>query len=280
MKFVNVGPHSWACLGGGDDVLHSYGANQGYVTSDDRCLIIDSGFHYQTANQVLGQVRKLYPRQLLLVDTHYHSDHVFGNGVFAQKGAAVISQEKCRRKIRTLSPRLLAKYKVQDPRLKELLKNVRVSLPSLTYQDRLSAHLDDEVQIDILHPGTRAHTDGDSIVYVPKDRVVYAGDVLWVGYHPNLEDSNLQGQVKALKIILRWKPQKVVPGHGPVAGPMEVRRFIRYLEELGKNVQSLSRERLPMKEMVQRAIPPWTQGWKLRRLVEAYVRKAWEKGHA
>lgn len=118
------------------------------------------------------------------------------------------------------------------------------------------------------------------MVHVPRDRVVFAGDVLWVGYHPNLEDSNLQGQIKALKTILRWKPRKVVPGHGPVAGLTEVSRFIRYLEELDKNVQNLSRERLPMEQMVRRAIPSWSQGWKLRSLAEAYIRKASGKGHA
>ncbi len=280
MRFVNVGTHSWACLGGGDDVLQSWGANQGFIATSHRAIIVDSGFHNQTASQVLGRVQKLGPRQLLLVNTHYHSDHVFGNGIFAQQGAAIISQKKCRRRMRTFSPRLLAKYRGRDPRLHKLLKNVQVSLPSVTYEKRLSAFLDDEVQADIVHPGTRAHTDGDSMVHVPKDHVVFAGDVLWVGYHPNLEDSNLQGQIKALKTVLRWKPRKVVPGHGPVAGLTEVHRFIRYLEELDKNVQSLSRERLPMEQMVRRAIPSWSQGWKLRSLAEAYIRKASGKGHA
>lgn len=280
MDFVNVGAHSWASLGRGDDVVHSWGANQGFITSGDNCIVIDSGFHPQTANQVLRQVRKHHPVHLLLVNTHYHSDHVFGNNVFVQQGATVTSQEKCRRKMQTQSHRLLAKYKARDPRLFKLLKNVQVSLPTVTYQDRLSIFLDDEVQVEILHPGTRAHTDGDSMIHVPTDHVVYAGDVLWVRYHPNLEDSDLQGQVKALKTILRWKPRKVVPGHGPVAGLTEVRLFIRYLEELHHNVQSLSEERLPMEEMVRRAIPSRSQGWKLRSLAEAYVRKAWENSHA
>ena len=273
MKFVNLGPHSWGCVGGGDDVLHSYGANQGFVAGGDACLVVDSGFHNGTARRVLGRVLKFRPEKMLLVDTHYHSDHVFGNNVFARDGAAVISHQKCRRRMMTLSPKLLADYRGRDPRLSRLLKGVHVSLPSVTFQDRLWAHLDDEVGVEVVHPGVRAHTDGDSMVFVPRDRVVFAGDVLWVGYHPNLEDSDIQGQIRALRMILRFRPRKVVPGHGQVCGLGEVKQFIRYLEELNRNVRQGLKERLGPEELVAQAIPAWSRDWKMKRLAESYIRK-------
>src|SRR6059036_3855786 len=102
MKFVNAGVHSWGCIGEGDDVLHSYGANQGFVTSGDTCLVIDSGFHYMTANQILRRVQKTRPERLLLLDTHYHSDHVFGNAVYSNRGAPVLAHGNCRRKMLAL----------------------------------------------------------------------------------------------------------------------------------------------------------------------------------
>ncbi len=271
MKFVKLGPHSWACIGGGDDVLHSYGANQGFIVNGDTCIVVDSGFHNRTAQQILARVRKLRPKRLLLVDTHYHSDHVFGNSVFAEKGAAVLSHEKCRRTMRAQSAKLLSKYRARDPRLAKILENVRVSYPSLTYRDRLRAYPSEDLAIEVFHPSGRAHTDGDSIVHVPDDRVVFASDVLWVGYHPNLEDSDIQGQIRALKMILRLRPRRVVPGHGPVCGLREVRRFIRYLEELDRKSKRALKEGLGPDEMVRDAVPPWSEGWKMRRLVESYL---------
>ncbi len=271
MKFVSLGPHAWACVGGGDDVFHSYGANQGFVADGDTCLVVDSGFHYKTAGHILARVRKLRPKRLLLVDTHYHSDHVFGNSVFAEKGAAVLSHEKCRRTMHAQSARLLSKYRARDPRLAKILENVWVSYPSLTYRDRLRAYLSEDLTVEVFHPGGRAHTDGDSIVHVTDDRVVFAGDVLWVGYHPNLEDSDIQGQIRALKMILRLKPLRVVPGHGPVCGLREVRRFIRYLEELDRESKRALKAGLGSEEMVRRAVPSWSKGWKMRRLVESYL---------
>ncbi len=271
MKFVKLGPHAWAFIGGGDDVLHSYGANQGFVVNGDTCIVVDSGFHNRTAQQILARVRKSRPKRLLLVDTHYHSDHVFGNSVFAENGAAVLSHEKCRRAMRARSARLLSKYRARDPRLAKILEKVRVSYPSLTYRDRLRAYLSEDLTVEVFHPGGRAHTDGDSIVHVTDDRVVFAGDVLWVGYHPNLEDSDIQGQIRALKMILRLKPLRVVPGHGPVCGLREVRRFIRYLEELDRKSKGALKEGLGPDEMVRDAVPSWSDGWKMRRLVESYL---------
>lgn len=276
MKLVSVGPHSWACLGGGDDVLHSFGANQGFVVDEGECLVVDSGFHYKTAREIFGSVRRKGASRLTVVDTHYHSDHVFGNGLFAGKGGAVLSHDKCRGAMLRKSAGLLAKYRARYPKLESLLRDVKVSYPSITYRDRVRGFVG-IVGVDVFHPGGRAHTDGDSIVYVPKDGVVFAGDVLWVGYHPNLEDSDIQGLLRALRMILGLRPRKVVPGHGPVCGVVEVRRFMRYLEELDRKSRAMVRDGVEVEEVVRGAVPGWSEGWKMRRLVEAYLRKLAEK---
>ncbi len=275
MRFERVGLHCWACLGGGDDVLHSFGANQGYVIDGDTCLVVDSGFHNRTAGRILQVLRKKRLRPLLLVNTHYHSDHVFGNSVLGDDGAAIISHEKCRRRMQAQSPGLLSTYKAQDPRLLKLLQKVKVAYPSITYKDRLKVHLD-QVEAKIIHPGERAHTDGDSMVYVPEDRVLFPGDVLWVGYHPNLEDADIHGQIRALRLILRLEPRKIVPGHGPVCGIAEVKRFIRYLEEFNRNLHSALTGKLTLNQTIDRTIPAWSKGWKMQRLAENYVRSRWD----
>jgi len=198
MRFERVGDHSWACLGDGEDVLHSYGANQGYVFNGESCLVVDSGFHNGTGSQILQRVHKEHPKRLILVDTHYHSDHVFGNSVLGNDGAAIISHENCRRRMLAQSPSLLIKYRARDPRLSKLLHGVKITYPTITYTDRLKVHLD-KVEARIIHPGGRAHTDGESMVYVPEDRALFSGAALWVGYNPNLENANTPGEVKPLR---------------------------------------------------------------------------------
>ena len=279
MKFAGLGSHSWACVGGGEDVLHSFGANQGFVVSGDSCLVVDSGFHNRTALEILRRIGKFRPKRIILVNTHYHSDHVLGNSVFAHEGGVVLSHEKCRKSMRRHSERLLAKYRARNPELARLLERVKVSYPSLTYRDSVCLLSEDDFQVEVFHPGVRAHTDGDSIVHVPDDRVVFAGDVLWVGYHPNLEDSSIQGQVRALKMILTLNPRKIVPGHGPVCGLSEVRRFIRYLEALDQNSRRAVRDGLSPKDAVNSLTPSWSRGWRMKKLVVAYLEKLSRRGN-
>ncbi len=268
---MNIGSASWACIGAGDDVFHSYGSNQGFVIGENLGLIVDSGFHNGTASQVFRRAVREGAERLLIVDTHYHSDHVFGNDNLTSKGAVVIAHENCRRRMLKSSKQLLANYAGRDAKLEKLLKGVRISYPSITYRDRFQVHLGDDLLVEVIHPDRRAHTDGDSLVFVRKDRVLFAGDILWVGYHPNLEDADVQGQIRALKMILTLNPRKVVPGHGPVCGLREVKRFIRYLEEFDRNSEKALKEGLKGDQLVRRVIPSWSWDWKMRWLMGAYL---------
>ncbi len=273
-RLARVGEHSEAVLGTGEDVLHSYGANQGIVSSDRASIVIDSGFDNRVANQILQRIRAAKKRKLFVVNTHYHSDHVFGNSVFANTGAVIIAHEKCRRSMRTQSEKLLGGYRKRDPRIARLLRGVEVAYPTITFRDRISLCLDENLNAEIIHPGVRAHTDGDSMIWVEEDRVLFAGDIVWVGYHPNLEDADIEGQVHALRTILRLKPRRIVPGHGPVCGLREVRRLVQYLQEFEENRVAALKEGLTSERLVRRVIPRWSWGWRMRWLAESYVQQA------
>ena len=273
VRFVKVSRRCRASLGGGERAYESYGSNQGLVVGDHASLVVDAGFHGATARGLLWRIGRRQRKRILVVDSHYHSDHVFGNHVFASHGATIIAHENCRRRMLRSSSGLLARYRRQDPQLRRLLRNVEVAVPNITYRDRLSAYIDDEVRAEIIHPEGIAHTDGDSMVFVPEDRTLFAGDILWVDYHPNLEDADIQGQVRALRAVLRLKPRRIVPGHGPVSGLREVKGLIRYLEELDKNSGSALKEGLTGDRLVRRVIPSWAWDWKMRWVAESYIRK-------
>jgi cyclase len=270
-RYTRVGKLSWGVIGSGDDVLHSYGANQGLVLGKESSLVVDTGFHNQVAGRILRRTRTKGKRTLVL-SSHYHSDHVFGNGVFAKAGASIIAHQDCGKKMRVKSEKLLDKYRKRNPRLSNLLRGVTISCPNIAYRDGITVQLGDDVNAEIIHPRIRAHTDGDSIVNIPNEHVVFAGDVFWVGYHPNLEDADIRGQVEALRMILKMKPRRIVPGHGPVSGPREVKRSIKYLEELDRNIRTGLRKNLREDELVRHAIPRWSWDWKMRWLMGSYIR--------
>ena len=156
-----ISEHCWALIGNGDDVYHSYGANTGLIIGKEACLVVDTGFHLRTADQILAVVRKHSPKRLYVMNTHYHSDHVFGNLPFATAGATIIAHENCRRSMLDQSEGLLNKYRKRNKRLAELLSSVRVSYPSVAFRNKLTLHLDEETTVDIVHPVAVAHTNGD-----------------------------------------------------------------------------------------------------------------------
>ena len=168
--------------------------------------------------------------------------------------------------------KLLDGYRRRDPRISRLLQNMEIAYPEITCPERLSFHLGDNLNAEIIHPEMRAHTDGDSMLFVKDDSVLFAGNVVWVGYHPNLEDADTQGQVRALRTILRMKPRRIVPGHGPVCGLREVERLIRYLEEFDENSAAVLKEGLTDERLVRRVIPRWSWSWTMRWLAEPEIR--------
>ncbi len=258
-----AGKHSFGLIGSGDDVYHSYGSNQGIVFGRDACVVIDSGFNNRTAREILSYVKR---KQIYLVDSHYHSDHTFGNSVLVRAGGLVVSQLNCAHEMAKQSSELLKRYRKRSPRLAKMLEGVQVSLPTITYRKDLTIRLDNENTVDVVHPVPRAHTDGDSVVVAREDRIVFAGDIFWNKYHPNLEDADIEGQIRAMKWILDQDPKKIVPGHVKLATPTDMETSISYMEELRRNIDRPKRGTRP-KDL----IPPVSRRWKMRWLMDKYL---------
>jgi cyclase len=88
----------------------------------------------------------------------------------------------------------------------------------------------DDLRCEVHYVGTAAHTPGDSIVWIPEHRVLFAGDLLFNGGTPFLLQGSLTGSLHVLKHVLApLQPDIVVPGHGPVAGPTLIDEVLGYL---------------------------------------------------
>jgi glyoxylase-like metal-dependent hydrolase (beta-lactamase superfamily II) len=75
-----------------------------------------------------------------------------------------------------------------------------------------------------------AHTKSDILVYLPEDKIVYTGDILFAGAHPAIWSGPVGNWIKACDLMLGWDVDVIVPGHGPIVGKDAVRSFKAYLE--------------------------------------------------
>ncbi len=83
-------------------------------------------------------------------------------------------------------------------------------------RSELTVHTGDR-RIDVLHPGYRAHTGGDLVAWLPEERVLFCGDLLFVGLTPLVFAGSVDGALRSLDWIDSFGPDVVVPGHGPLA---------------------------------------------------------------
>lgn len=228
----------------------SAGSNAGFIVGSTGVLVVDTFEDPGAARALLAAIRKRTALPVrYVVDTHYHLDHVAGNGVFRDAGAVLLAQRNVRAWERTLNLKFFgAKITAAERRMVQ--SYVR---PSVLYRDGVEVYLGDRrVVIEVL-PG---HTGGDSVVEVPDADVVFTGDLFWGRALPNLIDADTRAQIASDEALAAAHPRATfVPGHGVVGHAADVRAFAGYLSALRAAVAAARARGLAADALVRAAAP-------------------------
>jgi glyoxylase-like metal-dependent hydrolase (beta-lactamase superfamily II) len=222
-----IGPNAWAAIDN-PKAASPASANAGFVIGDDGAVVIDTFFTEDAARQLLAaiQSRTKLPVKFV-VNTHYHIDHVAGNGVFAKTGTAILAQRNVRGWIHTENLRLMADF--ITPELKAMTETI--AAPTVDYEDASHLYLGSRAVHVRSFPG---HTGGDSIVVVPDAKVAFLGDLFWRNMLPTLIDASTREWVETLDAIAAMDEPgyTFVPGHGDVGNVQDIAAFRDYLMTL------------------------------------------------
>ncbi|MFR9805057.1 MBL fold metallo-hydrolase [Pseudonocardia sp. RS010] len=165
-----------------------------------------------------------------LVNTHHHGDHTHGNWLFP--GATIVGHEGTRREV-------LAAGHPNWPGIWEPVEwgEIVLAPPFLTYTEGVDLWVDD-LRCEVRHVGVAAHTTNDSIVWLPEQRVLFAGDLLFHGGTPFLVMGSVTGAIRVCEEVLRpLGATTIIPGHGEVAGPElidDVLGYLRFVERIAR----------------------------------------------
>ncbi len=207
------------------------GSNSGFVIGDDGVAIIDSFQKADAARQLLAEIHKITPLPVkYVVNTHYHIDHVSGNGVYAEAGATIIAQRNVRDWIHTEN---LKFYGVGiTPAQKASVEGL--TGPQVAYDGSIDLYLGAR-RISVRYfPG---HTGGDSVVLIDDANVIFCGDLFWRHTLPNLIDATTADWVATLDTLTKaHSGAAFVSGHGGVGTIDDVNAFRGYLVELRRLV--------------------------------------------
>jgi glyoxylase-like metal-dependent hydrolase (beta-lactamase superfamily II) len=160
------------------------------------------------------------------VNTHYHVDHVAGNGAFVEAGAVVLAQRNVRNWIHTQNLELFGTG--ITPEEKALVEGI--SPPTVVYDQGVDLYLGSRAIQVRSFPG---HTGGDSVVVVSDAKVVFCGDLFWRNLVPTLIDASTKPWIDTLDALAKsGQGYTFVPGHGDVGTSEDVAAFREYLVTL------------------------------------------------
>jgi glyoxylase-like metal-dependent hydrolase (beta-lactamase superfamily II) len=215
-------------------MLKGRGGNLGISTGEDGLFIIDDQVKPVTA-ELLQAIRKISDKPVrIVVNTHYHADHVGGNEAIGSAGAVIIAHDNIRKRMTTEQVSIF----MQDT----TPPYAQDALPLVTFNDRMSLHMNGETATAYHVPS--GHTDGDSIIHFPLSNVIHMGDMFFNGLYPYVDldaGGSLQGLVAAsdLALSLADGSTRIIPGHGPLGVTEDLKNYRDYLVKASANVQEL-----------------------------------------
>jgi cyclase len=217
----------------GDELQHR-SANCVWVVFKDYVVMIDANYPW-AAKELLQEIRKTTDKPIRFVlDTHYHHDHTFGNGIFADAGATIVSTTATASEMKTLGKREWEHNYSGQP-----LEGYTQVFPSMTF-DSLLVFDDGAHRLEFIKMGP-AHTAGDAVVLLPHEDILVTGD-LFVNGNPwgnNVADphADYDRWLAVLDTLAAWNAKIIVPGHGKPAATSTIRSQRAYLADMLRQVR-------------------------------------------
>ncbi len=244
--------------------------NVAFLVTEEGVLVVDSGDTPAHGRMIVDKVRSVTELPIrYVVLTHYHDDHILGLQEFPA-GALIIAAENLPRNLKryeehykSIREKLAAqiaeirsglekmggekseartreeeKLKSAEERL-SFYRGLRLVPPGALFTGHLTLRLGGET-VEIVNPGP-AHTNDNAYVFFADQKVLHMGDMVFHKLHPYIDGpggSSTANWIAQLKIAEGLSPEKVIPGHGAVAGKEALEEQARYLSDLRAAVEA------------------------------------------
>ncbi len=273
-------------------------SNAGIVDLGGRTLIFDTFMTPQAGRDLRLAAYQLTGREPeLVVNSHYHNDHTWGNQAFGPQTLFIATAQTLRllqtsgaeevQWARDVSARRFDEAQRQfaaalddlqrrEARLwmgyygglLEALPALAVRFPDLTFEDRLSVH--GSARSAELLVFENCHTGSDAILLLRELGIVFTGDLLFVGCHPYLDEADVASLRAALEQFSAISASTFVPGHGPLGTAQDVSSNISYVDMCLATARRLVSQGNASQDVILREVPPGPfANWGLSRFFSA-----------
>lgn len=237
-------------------------SNAGLIVDGDQSLLVDTLFDQKLTRQMLdamADAAKAAKDIDTVVNTHANADHTFGNALV--RDAEIIASDASASEWDGFPPEALAELMCNTDQMGEVgaffesrfsyfdFEDCELVGPSRTFTGRLDVKVGDKA-IELIEVGP-AHTLGDVLIHVPDNKVLYTGDILFIGGTPILWAGPVGNWIKACDLIMDLDVDAIVPGHGPITDKAGVRRMQDYLVYVDAEARKRYDAGLSMEDAIQ-----------------------------
>lgn len=234
-------------------------ANTGWVVFRDYVVLIDANMPWGMRD-ILDDLRQTTNKPVKFVfDTHYHGDHMAGNSVWMDQGATALCSADCAAESILKNSAMWRTELLRNGPFD--LKAYRLEHPQITFPDSM-AFDDGTRRLELTRMGP-AHTRGDAVAYLPKERVLFTGDLCVTAGPSNFGDAgaDVDHWLEAMDSLLQKEVAVVVPGHGPHGPIASLRGYREYVKQIVDAVHAGIANGQSEEEIAQgidvRAHTPW-----------------------
>ncbi|RQO61340.1 MBL fold metallo-hydrolase, partial [Variovorax sp. KBW07] len=190
-------------------------SNAGFVVTQDSVVMIDALGSPAAAERMVAEIRKITPKPIShVILTHYHADHIYGLQVFKALGAQVVAHALGKDYLNSDTARL---------RLEASRKDLAPWIDETTKLVPADVWLDGRTEMTIggtrfvIQPAGPAHTPEDLAIYLPRQKVMFAGDIVFRNRIPYVGTADSRHWIASLDTLLSLDVRTIVPGHGPAS---------------------------------------------------------------
>ncbi len=224
--------------------------NNGWIVFKDYVLVIDANFP-SGAQTILPKIQAITKKPIRFAfDTHHHGDHAYGNQIWVENGATPIAHTGV---IEEMKRYETGYYGGKPGRWEDTAKTrpdvaaTHLTPPSVLFPRELFFD-DGEHRVELIHLGV-AHTHGDAMAWLPKERILFSGDACVNGPYNFVGDGDVEKWIGTLEAAKKLGAKLVCPGHGPKGAATVLDDQQAYFQQLREAVGAQVQAKKSAKEI-------------------------------
>lgn len=236
-------------------------SNAVIILTQEGVVLIDSGHNPPDSLALNKAVKQLTSQPVrYLINTEPHGDHTTGHFVFSPPAIIVAHEGAADSMKKAYNPARNEKLMAASPEMREAFKGFRLITPHIEYRDKMTLHVGDRTLE--LYYLKNVHSEADTAIWLPKERVLFAAASVSVRRFNNLRPFvSIPDTLNNIKMMKALSPEVVVPGHGQPGTAKVLDDMERYYNLLLERVGQMARAGKSLEEIKKELRMPEYEDW-------------------